>query len=145
MCIKRKHCLEPYSKYEVLKKTNCLLSFHCNLSICYDKQNENFSMYEMKSIKQYNLGGCSVGIANVSDLWSTLLRQAQVASYMYQVLWWLVQAFKKHYSYYRNNLRDCNVGITDQRDSWYMPLRWLHVAWYTYQVSSWLVQAFKPY
>jgi hypothetical protein len=50
----------------------------------------------MTSIKQYNLEGCSVGITDGSNLWSTPLRWPQMAWYTYQVSWRLIQAFKQY-------------------------------------------------
>jgi hypothetical protein len=42
-------------------------------------------MFAMKSIKQYNLGGCSICIRDGIDLRGTSSRLSQVALYKYQV------------------------------------------------------------
>jgi hypothetical protein len=36
---------ETFKKQDILRKTNHLLSFHCNVSIWYGKYKENISMY----------------------------------------------------------------------------------------------------
>jgi hypothetical protein len=41
----------------------------------------------MKSLKQYNLVGYSVGTTNEMDLLSTPLRLSQIAHYTYRVPW----------------------------------------------------------
>jgi hypothetical protein len=56
-------------KQKVLGRTNRLLPFTVVLVTDTESMyKENFSVYEMKSIKQSNLGCCSVGISDGTDL-----------------------------------------------------------------------------
>jgi hypothetical protein len=96
----------------------------------------------MKLIKPYNLGGCSVGVIDGRDSWSTPLIFHQEALYIPSfvticsgvkvILRLLPQQFERLQCWY--NWWD---------ELWIVPLRWLQVACYAYQVSWRPVQAFK--
>jgi hypothetical protein len=88
----------------------------------------------MKSIKQYSMGGCSVGTTYGSCLWSTPLRYHGTYIPSFMKIGIGIQAIL---TFYLRNLRDCNVGITDGRDLWITPLRWtqghdIHTKFYKY-------------
>jgi hypothetical protein len=48
----------------------------------------------MKSVKQWSLWGCSFGVTDQRDLWSSPLRRHEAAWYTYQISWRSVQACK---------------------------------------------------
>jgi hypothetical protein len=89
----------PQRKLGSLRYLECRLQGSLCLYLNYKFPYNTFGVLHqyvcvIKSLRQYNLGGWSVGVTDGSDLWSTPLRWPQVVWNTYELLWRSVQEFK---------------------------------------------------